>query len=109
MEKLANNKQKFDWWAYLKTTLTSLLKNKLIQVSIAKIATYTVVGPVKAWLISFVIENLFDHLVEPLLVELGLQGQYQIDIHNGRKTIKLIKKAREDNNEDAYNRASDDV
>jgi len=93
---------KFDWIGYIKNVVVSLLKNKIMKVSLAKLATYTIVGPIKAWLLTFVIEELFEHLVEPLLKEMGYSIEYKIDQVSGKKKLDKIEKAKSENDIDTY-------
>ena len=100
MEKL---KSKNLTWEYTKSMLLSLFRTKAIKAVLAKAATYTILGPVKAWLLTFITEYLFDHIIIPLLKELELEGKYRIDQVNGKKRIKLLNEAIENEDINAIN------
>jgi hypothetical protein len=112
---MPSKKKKIDWWGYLKKTFTwpylkniliNLLKQKAMKIVLAKIAGIALIpGGAQVWLASFVVEFLFDKLVEPILKELELEGRYQIDVVEGKKKVRLLHENRQDADavRDAFN------
>ena len=94
-----DNKQSF-WGRILsalssptvKNYLVSFLQKNAIKYALKKLA---IVGGFKAWLISFVIEELIEeadeHLIEPAFRKIGYLG----DVADGDKIYRKVKNAQD--------------
>lgn len=73
-----------------KDALVKLLKKNVIKLALKKLA---IVGGIKAWLVSFVIEELVEeadeHLIEPAFRKVGYLGDYL----DGAKVYKKVLNA----------------
>ncbi len=85
------------------------MKGQALRLALKKILGSAVIGGPKAWIIKFIISELFDEIGEPL-IRAGLnQIGYYYDKIDGNIQIKKLKDARGKNDADAYNRASDNI
>jgi hypothetical protein len=99
------SKPKTDW---MKPVML-FLEKKLVKLALKKILGNALMGGFKAWLIKLIAKELFDEIGKPLLQAGFNQAGYIYDRIDGRITAKKIIQAREDGDEENYNRAVDDI
>ena len=89
--------------------ILDFLKGRAVKLALKKLLGSPYAVGFQAWLITFLIEELFEEVVEPLakaaLVEVG----YLKDKVDGKLTADKIKKARKDGELEDYNSAVDSV
>lgn len=101
-------KFKLDWQA-IKKTLIEQLKGAAVKAALKKFLGSAVIGGPKAWVIKYVVTELFEEIGEPL-IKAGLLGAgYYYEKIEGKIIIKRIEEAREGNDPHAYDNATDDV
>ena len=101
-------KFKFDWQA-LKKTLIEQLKGAGVKLALKKLLGSAAMGGFKAWVIKYVVTELFEEIAEPLIKFALQKVGYAWDRHEGKVIIKKINEARENNDAGAYDNATDDV
>jgi hypothetical protein len=95
--------------ATVKNFVIEQLKGAAVKAALkAFLGTAAGVG-FKAWLIKFVVTELYEEIGEPLIKAAFVQMGYYYDRTKGKITIKRIQEARESNNGQAYNTAVDDI
>ena len=67
-----------------------------------------IAGP-KAWIISFVVKNLWDEIAEPLIRSGLVEIQYLYEKQEGKVQIKKLEKAINENNKEDYEDTIDDI
>lgn len=87
--------------------LIAHLKGAAIKAALVHLIK-TSVG-IKAWIVKFLIEELFEEIVEPLTKLALRKVKYEYRKHEGEVIIEKIKEARENKNEDDYNSHVDDI
>lgn len=92
-----------------KEQLIKFLKGEAVKLALKKILGSAVIGGPKAWIIKFIVTELYEEIGEPL-IRAGLnQIGYYYDKIDGNIQVKKLEKARDQNNADAYNSASDNI
>lgn len=96
-------------FATLKQFIIDQLKGAAVKAALkAFLGSAAGVG-VKAWLIKFVVEELYEQVGEPIMKAMFLKMGYYYDRVQGNITIKKIREARENNDGQAYDIAIDDI
>ena len=88
-------------------TLLAQLKGQAVKLALKKILGSAAAGGFKAWLISFVVKNLWDEFVEPLMNAALIEVKYIKDKIDGKITAEKIEKARRSGDATTYNDAVD--
>lgn len=98
-------KPKTDW---MKPVL-AVLQKETVKLAIKKILGNAVMGGFKVWLVKLIANELFEEIAKPLLQAAFHQAGYLYDRVDGKITAKKITEARENDDEDSYNRHVDDI
>ena len=102
MEKKANYN-----WRVLFDTLLSIFKTALFKRIIVRLIGVSV--GFKAWVISLVLEYAWDTIVEPMIEEGIRLGNFEIDVIRGKKRVRMMKKAKDENDKDKWIDAISDI
>lgn len=93
-------------WIFVRNQLIEHLKGKAVKLALKKILGSAVAGGFKAWIIKFIVTELFEEVAEPI-IKLGFRKTgYLVDKAGGHYTLRRIENAQ--NNDDWYD-AADDV
>lgn len=79
------------------------LKGKLIKLALKKFLGSGAAVGFKAWIITFIISNLYDELAVPFFLYLKRKGLLLYDKRQGQILIKELKDAKASNDENRYN------
>lgn len=99
--------KKNNFWKTLFDALVEHLKGRVFKLALKKILGSASAGGFKAWLVKFVLENLWEELAEPLIKAGLVEIKYIKDNFDGNITAKRIEKARRSENVQDYNDAAD--
>jgi hypothetical protein len=89
--------------------IIAYLKSKFIVAALKKILGTSVATGFKGWLISWVAENFFEEIAEPLIKK-SIRGLGYVYLKvEGKVIIKKLDQAQENNDENAYDSAMDDL
>ena len=86
-----------------------MLKDVAVKIALKKLLGSVLAGGPKAWIIKFIVSELFEEIVEPLIKLSIRKGLLLYDITEGKITIKKITSAKEQGDSDAYRRNVSDV
>lgn len=100
--KMQNN-----FWKNISKVLIEHLKGRAFKLALKKILGSSAAGGFKAWLVKFILENLWEELAEPLIKAGLIEIRYIADKIDGNITAKKIEKARRSGDVEDYNRAVD--
>ena len=92
-----------------KKYLIDFLKGSAIKAALRKILGSALMGGFKAWLVKFAVTELFEQLVQPIILLSIRKGLLFYDKTKGKIRVKKIKKAKEEGNEQDYDTGIDDV
>lgn len=96
-------------WPTLKPLIIEQLKGAVVKTALRTfLKTGAGIG-FKAWLIKFLVEELFEDFVEPLIVAAFIFMGFTYHRQEGNIIVKKIDKAVQENNAQDYNDATDDV
>ncbi len=93
----------------LKTIVIKYLKSAAIKAALLQFLGSTIAGGWKAWLIKFIVTELFEEVAEPLVKYFFRKIGYVYDRVEGEIKFNRIKEAKENNDKISYNIAVDDV
>lgn len=96
-------------WTAIKKILIEQLKGAAVKAALKKLLGSAVIGGPKAWIIKYIVTELFEEIGEPLIKAAFIKMGYYYDRVEGKIIVKKIHDAREDNDADAYDNATDDV
>ena len=94
------------FWLNLKDQFIKFLRGEAVKLALKKILGSAAAGGFKAWLVSFVVKELYDEIGEPLVRAALNRVGYTYDKIEGKV---LIKKLREADNEADYDSTIDDI
>lgn len=94
-------------WRVLFDTLLSIFKTALFKRIIVRLIGVSV--GFKAWVISLVLEYAWDTIVEPMIEEGIRLGNFEIDVIRGKKRVRMMKKAKDENDKDKWIDAISDI
>ena len=100
---------KLNKWKLFKEFLITQLKGQAVKLALKKLLGSAIMGGPKAWLIQYVVTELFEEVGEPLIRAALNQIGYYYDKIDGGIQIKKLEKAKKGNDEQAYNRAVDNI
>lgn len=86
-----------------------LLKREAVKSALVKLLGSAALGGVRAWMIKFAVENLFEQVAEPIIRASFIKLGYLYNRVEGNILVKRINKAKEDNHEGNYDSAIDDI
>lgn len=93
----------------LKNLLLSQLEGVAVKAAVkAILGTAAGVG-FKAWLVKFVVTELYEEAAEPAVKAAIVEGGFQIRKYQGGIVLRKIKKAQEEGNAEEYDRGVDDI
>jgi hypothetical protein len=95
--------------SYFKKILINFLKGEAIKLALKNILGSAVMGGPKAWLIKFIVTELFEELGEPIIKAALNKIGYYYDKIDGNINIGKIKEARARDDKKAYNEATDNI
>lgn len=78
------------------------LKGAAVKVALSKLLGSPLATGFRAWLIKFLVEYAFDKIIVPIANELQRRGLFIIDVQYGKATLKLLQKAKDENDKDKY-------
>lgn len=84
-----------------KDYIVTTLKKKAVKTIMLKIFGRVVGGPV-GYLVTLLVEKIFEHGIEPLVNELILRDLLLYDRKKGKVLVRKIQKAKDENNESNY-------
>lgn len=93
----------------IKEILINFLKGEAIKIALKNILGSVAMGGFKAWLIKFIVTELYEELGEPLIRAGINQVGYYYDKIDGKITIKKIDKAREEGDAENYRDGVNDI
>lgn len=101
-------KFKINWPAFKKAVIEHL-KGAAVKAALKSLLGASYMIGFKAWLVKFIVTELFEEIGEPLIKAGFIRMGYYYDRVNGNIIVKRIHEAREDENEQEYNNAIDDL
>jgi hypothetical protein len=104
--KLKNKKEIL---SSLKAMLIEQLKGAAVKAALKAFLGTAAGTGIKVWIIKFAVENLYDEVGEPIIKAGLVQAGYYYHKLDGKIIIRKIKKAREENDGQAYDSSVDDV
>ena len=101
--------RKKTFWVHLKNILIHLLRGRIIKLALKKILGSAAMGGFQAWLVKYIVTELYDELGEPILKAGVNYVGYRYDKYKGKVHITRLEKARDENDENNYNRTIDTI
>ena len=92
-----------------KKYLIDFLKGSAVKFALRKILGSAVMGGFKAWLVKFIVSELFEHVAQPVILLSLRKGLLFYDKTQGKIRVKKIQKAKEEGDEQTYDSNIDDV
>ena len=96
-------------WRHLRDAVIDHLKGKAVKLALKKFLGSALAGGFKAWLVKFIVTELFEELAEPIVRLLIRKGFLVYDKTQGAIRIKKLRQAKEEGDEDEYNQQVDDL
>ena len=90
-------------------TLIGKLKGAFVKKALKKIFGSVIKGGFKVWLVTFILEELYENVAEPLIRLAARKGLLIYDKIDGKIKIKKMNKALKEGDEDTYNDILDNV
>lgn len=94
-------------WQHLRDAVIEHLKGRAIKIALRKLLG-TMTG-FRAWVVKFIVSELFEHLAEPIIKLSMRKGFLLVDKASGRIKIKKMREAKEEGDESEYNDQIDDI
>jgi len=93
---MKNKKEdKISFWGRLKSALIKWAKTKAVTLALKKILGSAAMGGFKAWLIKYIVSELFEELVEPMMKLAFRKVGYLYEVKRGERTLKRIENAQD--------------
>ena len=80
-------------YAFLKNFLVNTLKDQTTKLLVKKILGAAAMGGVKAYILTYIVENLYDEIVAPITKGSFRKIGYSYEVINGRHILKPIQNA----------------
>lgn len=92
-----------------KEALINFLKGAAVKAALKKILGSAAVGGFRAWLIRYIVIELFEEVAQPLIEFLLRKGALVYDKTEGKIRLKKLEMAKVENNETDYNTSVDNL
>lgn len=86
----------------IKAALINFLKGAAVKYALKKLLGSAVMGGFRAWLVKFIVEELFEYVAEPIIKLAVRKSLLVYDKGIGKIRIKRIEKAKEEGDESGY-------
>ncbi len=90
------------YWEVFRMRLTEYLKSAVVKAALLKFLGKAIATGWQGWLITFVAENLFEEIAEPIIRESFRKAGWLYDRIEGEVTLKRIKDAKKENSKHKY-------
>lgn len=97
------------FWQRFRDILIEQLEGQAVKLALKKILGSAAMGGFRAWLIKFIVVELFDLIAEPIIKFGFRRAGYLYNKVNGKIQVKRLQRARDESDEDAYNAAVRDI
>jgi hypothetical protein len=88
------------------STFLNFLQEALVKKALAMFIKTAASGGLKAWLIKFIAEELFEEVGKPTANYILVEVRYRIDVFEGKRILKRLQGAA---SAEDYDRAVDDI
>lgn len=86
------------FWDRFKPVLISYLKQNFVKAALKKLLGSAIAGGFKAWIIKYIVTELFEEVAQPLIELAFRKAGYMHEVKQGEHTLKRIQNAQ--NNDD---------
>jgi len=86
-------------WMGLRDYLIDLLKRATVKAALKKLV---LVGGIKAWLVTFLVEECFEEVAEPVVKYFFRKIGYAYNRAKGEVTLKKLEQSYEEGDHDTY-------
>jgi len=93
----------------LKNIFLKYLKSEAFKVLALKLFGTATIGGIKAFIVKIIVKYGFKYIAKPIAEEVIRQGYYQYDRLNGTISIKKMQKAKDEKNQNDYDKSIDDI
>ena len=101
VEKKAAQQSK-PFWKRIRDVLLEQLKGAAVKAALKKLLGSATMGGFQAWVIKFIVTELFEEVAEPLIKLTFRKGMLIYDKADGRMKLKKIRKSKDENDADTY-------
>ena len=101
--------RKKTFFLYFKNAILYFFRGEFIKLVLKKILGSAAMGGFQAWLVKYIVTELYDELGEPILKAGVNYVGYRYDKYKGKVHIRKLDKARDENDENNYNRTIDTI
>lgn len=91
-------------WTIFRDAIIKQLKGAAVKAVLKK---FLISGGIKGFLISFIVEEAFEEIAEPILKAVGRKIGYLVDRVEGSIVISKIEDARDEHNPENYDSSVD--
>lgn len=100
---------KKSFWITLRDILVNILKGKVVKMALVKFLGSAAAGGITGWLVTFIVEELFERVAEPIIRMSFRKGALFYDKTEGKLMVRKIRKAKEGKDEEEYRRTIGNV
>lgn len=86
-------KVKINWWQVLKDTVIKVTQTQLVRFALKKILGSAIAGGIYGWVITFLVEEGFEHVVQPIMQLAFRKVGYAYSVIDGKHTLKEVENA----------------
>lgn len=97
-------------WEVVKSHLFDYLKKNVAKIAISKlIKSGLKITALKEWVISLIVDHLYDEIGEPVLKLILNRAEYMANKIDGKLIVTKIKEAQRENDQTSYDHSMDDL
>lgn len=93
----------------LRDKINNILRTKLLSLLLKKILGAASMGGIRGAIVKYLLEHLYDEIVEPLTMAALRKAGYIYNKIDGKIKIDKLEEAKESGDEDAYDDAVRDI
>ena len=93
----------------LKSWTIRILKDKFLKFVLLKVVGSAAAGGPVAWVIKYIATEVFDEIGKPFIQAFFRELGYGVDKIDGAIKVEKLEKAKEENDQEAYDSAADAI
>jgi len=101
--------RKKTFWVHIKNILLYFFRGEFIKLALKKILGSAAMGGFQAWLVKYIVTELYDELGEPIIKAGVNYVGYRYDKYKGKVHIRKLERAIDENDADTYNNTIDTI
>jgi hypothetical protein len=96
-------------WISIRNSIIKYLKGESVKLAFKTLFKSAAFGGIRLWLVKTIVNEFYDEIGEPIIKAAFVQAGYEYNKIEGNILVKRLEEAKHENNQTAYDNATDDI